>query len=62
MEGMPLSLTWNDIALRLALTVAAGVNVPMAGRVFAMTHGLALGLNRSEHGKAAGIRTSVAMI
>jgi putative Mg2+ transporter-C (MgtC) family protein len=44
MEGMPLSLTWNDIALRLALTVAAG---------------LALGFNRSEHGKAAGLRTTL---
>jgi putative Mg2+ transporter-C (MgtC) family protein len=44
MEGMPLSLAWNDIALRLALTVAAG---------------LALGFNRSEHGKAAGMRTTL---
>jgi putative Mg2+ transporter-C (MgtC) family protein len=43
MEGIPISLTWNDIALRLALTVAAG---------------LALGFNRSEHGKAAGMRTT----
>jgi putative Mg2+ transporter-C (MgtC) family protein len=44
MEGMPLSVTWNDIALRLALTVAAG---------------LVLGFNRSEHGKAAGMRTTM---
>jgi putative Mg2+ transporter-C (MgtC) family protein len=44
MEGMPLSITWNDIGLRLALTVAAG---------------LALGFNRSEHGKAAGMRTTL---
>lgn len=54
---MPMStpLLWSDVLLRLALTVVAGV---------------LLGYNRSEHGKAAGLRTmllvclaaSVAMI
>jgi putative Mg2+ transporter-C (MgtC) family protein len=52
---MPLSLEWTDIALRLALTMLAG--------------GL-IGINRSERGQAAGLRTillvclaaSVAMI
>jgi putative Mg2+ transporter-C (MgtC) family protein len=54
---MPMStpLLWPDVLLRLALTVVAGV---------------LLGYNRSEHGKAAGMRTmllvclaaSVAMI
>jgi putative Mg2+ transporter-C (MgtC) family protein len=44
MDGMPPSVTWNDIGLRLALTVAAG---------------LALGFNRSEQGKAAGMRTTL---
>jgi putative Mg2+ transporter-C (MgtC) family protein len=41
---MPLALTWQDAALRLALTVAAGMPI---------------GFNRSEHGKAAGMRTTV---
>jgi putative Mg2+ transporter-C (MgtC) family protein len=41
---MPLSLPWTDIALRLALTVVVG---------------LMLGYNRGEHGKAAGMRTTV---
>jgi putative Mg2+ transporter-C (MgtC) family protein len=41
---MPLSLPWTDIALRLALTVAVG---------------LMLGYNRGEHGKAAGMRTTL---
>lgn len=44
MAGMSSTLEWSDIAVRLALTVAAA---------------LALGLNRSEHGKAAGMRTTV---
>lgn len=54
---MPMStpLLWPDVLPRLALTVVAGV---------------LLGYNRSEHGKAAGMRTmllvcvaaSVAMI
>jgi putative Mg2+ transporter-C (MgtC) family protein len=42
--GMPIALDWQEIALRLSLTVAAG---------------LALGFNRSEHGKAAGLRTTL---
>jgi len=44
MEGMTSSLQWSDIALRLALTVVVGV---------------AIGLNRTEHGKAAGMRTTL---
>jgi putative Mg2+ transporter-C (MgtC) family protein len=39
-----VSLTWSEIALRLALTVAVGVLI---------------GYNRSEHGKAAGMSTTV---
>src|ERR1700684_406534 len=41
---MPLILTWHDIALRLALSVAAG--------------GL-MGLDRGEHGRPAGLRTTL---
>jgi putative Mg2+ transporter-C (MgtC) family protein len=41
---MPLNIGWGEIALRLALTVAAG---------------LLIGINRSEHGHAAGLRTTV---
>ena len=41
---MPLNIGWGDIALRLALTVAAGILI---------------GINRSEHGHAAGLRTTV---
>src|ERR1700692_4086863 len=41
---MPLNIGWRDIALRLALTVAAGILI---------------GVNRSEHGHAAGLRTTV---
>lgn len=41
---MMVQITWTDIALRLALTVLVGV---------------AIGYNRSEHGKAAGMRTMV---
>ncbi|HEX3820140.1 MAG TPA: MgtC/SapB family protein [Candidatus Sulfotelmatobacter sp.] len=41
---MPLTLTWHDIALRLALSVVAG--------------GL-LGLDRGEHGRPAGLRTTL---
>jgi putative Mg2+ transporter-C (MgtC) family protein len=44
MPGMPLIIGWNDIALRLALTVIAG---------------LLVGYNRTEHGKAAGLRTTL---
>jgi len=41
---MPLHLGWEDIALRLALTVVAGI---------------VLGFDRSERGKAAGMRTTL---
>jgi putative Mg2+ transporter-C (MgtC) family protein len=41
---MPLTLGWTEIALRLALTVLAGV---------------LLGLNRSERGQVAGLRTNL---
>jgi putative Mg2+ transporter-C (MgtC) family protein len=41
---MPFTLTWGDIAIRLAFTFIAGVLV---------------GLDRDERGKAAGIRTNV---
>ena len=41
---MPLNIGWAEIALRLALTVAAGILI---------------GINRSEHGHAAGLRTTV---
>jgi hypothetical protein len=41
---MPLNIGWGEIALRLALTVAAGILI---------------GLNRSEHGHAAGLRTTL---
>jgi len=41
---MPTTLGWNDIALRLALTLLAG--------------GL-IGLNRGEHGRPAGLRTTI---
>jgi len=44
MPGMPLVIGWNQIALRLALTVIAG---------------LLIGYNRTEHGKAAGLRTTL---
>jgi putative Mg2+ transporter-C (MgtC) family protein len=41
---MPFTLTWSDIALRLACTLIAGILV---------------GADRGERGKAAGIRTNV---
>lgn len=41
---MPLNPSWQDILLRLLLTVAAGALI---------------GLNRETHGKAAGLRTTV---
>jgi putative Mg2+ transporter-C (MgtC) family protein len=41
---MPTDITWQDIAFRLLLTVLAG---------------LVLGYNRSEQGKAAGMRTTL---
>jgi len=44
MPGMPLVIGWNEIALRLGLTVIAG---------------LLIGYNRTEHGKAAGMRTTL---
>src|SRR6202046_2560537 len=44
-EGlMPLTLTWQEIALRLALSVAAGALI---------------GLDRGEHGRPAGLRTTL---
>src|SRR6185437_296703 len=44
MAGMTVSLGWGEIATRLALTVLVGMLV---------------GYNRSEHGKAAGMRTTL---
>ncbi len=41
---MPITVEWHDMALRLALTVAAGV---------------LFGANRSERGRAAGLVTNV---
>ncbi len=41
---MTLNLSWNEIALRLVCAILAG---------------LILGLDRSEHGRAAGLRTSM---
>ena len=41
---MPLNIGWGEIALRLALTVFAGILI---------------GINRSEHGHAAGLRTTL---
>jgi putative Mg2+ transporter-C (MgtC) family protein len=41
---MPLNIGWGEIALRLALTVAAGI---------------VIGINRGEHGHAAGLRTTL---
>jgi putative Mg2+ transporter-C (MgtC) family protein len=43
-EWMPLTLTWQDIAIRLILSVVAG--------------GL-IGLDRGEHGRPAGLRTTL---
>jgi uncharacterized membrane protein YhiD involved in acid resistance len=44
MMAMTPSLRWTDVALRLALTIGAS---------------MLLGYNRSEHGKAAGMRTTL---
>lgn len=44
MTAMTAPLHWTDMVLRLALTVIAGIII---------------GDNRSEHGKAAGMRTDV---
>ncbi len=41
---MPLTLEWSDIAIRLALTVLAGT---------------VIGIDRTEHGQAAGLRTMI---
>jgi putative Mg2+ transporter-C (MgtC) family protein len=41
---MPVSLTWSEIAIRLLCTVVAGALI---------------GMNRTEHGRAAGLRTSI---
>jgi putative Mg2+ transporter-C (MgtC) family protein len=42
--GMPTHIGWQEITLRLALTIIAG---------------LLIGYNRTEHGKAAGLRTTL---
>jgi putative Mg2+ transporter-C (MgtC) family protein len=44
MMGMPAHIGWHEIALRLVLTIIAG---------------LLIGYNRTEHGKAAGLRTTL---
>lgn len=44
MSGMLTNIGWSEIAQRLALTVIAG---------------LLIGYNRTEHGKAAGLRTTL---
>jgi putative Mg2+ transporter-C (MgtC) family protein len=44
MMGMPVHIGWYEITLRLILTVIAG---------------LLIGYNRTEHGKAAGLRTTL---
>jgi putative Mg2+ transporter-C (MgtC) family protein len=41
---MPITIEWPEVALRLALTVVAGTLI---------------GLNRSEHGHSAGLRTTL---
>jgi putative Mg2+ transporter-C (MgtC) family protein len=41
---MPIHITWEQVLVRLALTFAAGS---------------AIGLNRGEHGRAAGLRTTL---
>src|SRR5579863_8440710 len=42
--AMPLELTWSDLAIRLLCTLIAGA---------------AIGYNRGESGKAAGLRTTI---
>ena len=42
--AMPLSVTWVDLAIRIVCTLIAGI---------------VIGYNRGEHGKAAGLRTTV---
>jgi putative Mg2+ transporter-C (MgtC) family protein len=46
-NAMPLNIGWNEIVVRLSLTVIAG---------------LLIGYNRTEHGKAAGLRTTLLVI
>src|ERR1700679_2025484 len=41
---MPVTLTWQEIAVRLVLSVLAG---------------MLIGLNRGEHGRPAGLRTTL---
>lgn len=41
---MPIALTWSDISIRLLCAVLAGASI---------------GLNRTEHGRVAGFRTSI---
>ena len=41
---MPIALTWSDISIRLLCAFAAGAFI---------------GLNRTEHGRVAGLRTSI---
>ena len=41
---MPLTVTWTDLAVRIACTLIAGALI---------------GYNRGEHGKAAGLRTTI---
>lgn len=41
---MPMNLTWSEVILRLVLTFAAGAII---------------GVNRGEHGRAAGLRTTI---
>jgi len=44
LDPMPTTLTWTDIALRLALTAVAGA---------------LFGINRGEKGRTAGLRTTI---
>jgi putative Mg2+ transporter-C (MgtC) family protein len=44
MQGMTAPIGWDEIALRLAVTIVVGI---------------VIGYNRSEHGKAAGMRTTL---
>jgi putative Mg2+ transporter-C (MgtC) family protein len=41
---MPVTIAWSDVALRLVLTVVAGTLI---------------GINRTEHGRPAGLRTTL---
>src|ERR1700678_3419655 len=41
---MPVTIAWSDVALRLVLTVVAGTLI---------------GINRGEHGRPAGMRTTL---